>query len=159
MLKFQKHASFEGLASGGVLILFLLAILGCLCGCGKSTVKQEQILFNILPDSRINDERPVYIVIRKVNRTEFQIHDYDFISDMVYANPPNESLLDWHVLMPGQKEKIKIPMPDKSDIGVYVLFAKPGENWKLLFEAPLKKEYHINVKNHEIEEYQKGFLW
>ncbi|SEM09263.1 Type VI secretion lipoprotein, VasD, EvfM, TssJ, VC_A0113 [Syntrophus gentianae] len=159
MLKFHQKDTVEGFAGSAIIILFLLTLMGCLCGCGKSAVKQEQILFNILPDVRINDERPVYIVIRKVNRTEFQIHDYDFISDMVYANPPNESLLDWHMLMPGQKEKIKVIKPDKSDIGVYVLFANPGETWKLLFEAPLKTEYHIKVKNNEIEEYQKGFLW
>jgi predicted component of type VI protein secretion system len=160
MLKFQEATFFERCANCALLVLFLLVVIGGLSGCGKSsTVKTEQILFNIATDSRINDERPVYIVIRKVNRTTFQIDDYDCISDMVYASPQNESLLAWQMLMPGKKEKIRITKPDKSDIGVYVLFINPGENWKLMLEAPLKSEYQLKVKNNELEEFTKGFLW
>ncbi|OPY10243.1 MAG: hypothetical protein A4E66_01593 [Syntrophus sp. PtaB.Bin001] len=160
MLKFQKTAFLERCASCSLMLLFLLPLIGGLYGCGKSSaVKNDQILFNIAADSRINDERPVYIVFRKVNRTIFQIDDYDCISDMVYANPPNETLLAWQMLMPGKKEKIKITKPDKSDIGVYVLFINPGQNWKLMLEAPLKPEYQLKVKNNELEESTKGFLW
>jgi hypothetical protein len=159
MLKFNETTLFSWHATGTMLILSLLLVMGSLYGCGKSTVKKEQITFNIIPDSSINDERPVYIVIRKVNKMEFLVENYDGISDMVYANPPNESLLAWHMLLPGQKEKIQVIKPDKSDIGVYVLFTSPGENWKMILENPLKSEYNINVKNNELEEYRKGFFW
>jgi hypothetical protein len=63
------------------------------------------------------------------------------------------------MLLPGQKEKIQVIKPDKSDIGVYVLFTSPGENWKMILENPLKSEYNINIKNNELEEYRKGFFW
>jgi len=160
MLRFKKTVFFERYASVILIVLLLLVIIGCLYGCGKSTtVKKDQIIFNITPDSRINDERPVYIVIRKVNKMDFLVDNYDCVSDMVYANPPNESLLAWHLLMPGQKEKIQVIKPDASDIGVYVLFTNPGENWKLILEAPLKPKYQIKVKNNELEEYTKGAFW
>jgi len=159
MLKFKETAFWERCGSCALIVLLLL-VMGCLHGCGKSTtVKKEQTIFNIIPDFRINDERPVYVVIRKVNRMDFLIDNYDCISDMVYANSPNESLLAWRMLMPGKKEKIQVIKPDKSDIGVYVLFTNPGENWKLILEAPLKPEYQIKVKNNELEEYTKGFFW
>jgi hypothetical protein len=160
MLKFKDTISFERCASGTLIVLFLFIMMGCLYGCGKSTVKKEKIILNLIPDSRLNDERPVYIMIRKVNsRIEFLVDNYDFISDMVYANPPNENFLALHMLMPGQKEQIQVVKPDRSDIGLYVLFTNPGENWKLLLEDPLKPEYKIIIKNNELEENTKGFFW
>lgn len=154
-----KATLFSWYTARAVIILTLLLITGILYGCGGGAVKKEFITFQIMPDTSINDERPVYIVIRKVNKMEFLIENYDGIAGTVFANPPDESVLAWHMLLPGQNEKIAVVMPEKADIGVYVLFASPGDNWKMILEKPLKSEYKINVKNNELEEYRKGLLW
>jgi hypothetical protein len=159
MLRFEETTFPERWATGALIVLSLLIIMVGMQGCGKSTVKKEQIVFNIVPDARMNDERPVYIVIRKTNRMEFLINDYESISNMIYANPPNESILAWQILLPGQKETIQVVKPEKSDIGAYVLFTNPGENWKLILEDPLKPEYYIKVNNNEAELYNKGLFW
>jgi len=158
MINLRKALFGVSCTTATVIILSLLMVIGSLSGCGKSTVKREEVIFNITPDAHVNDDRPVYIVIRKVNKMEFLTDNYDGITDVVCANPPPESLLAWQMLLPGQKEKIQVFKPEKADIGVYVLFANPGDNWKIILEAPLKKEYNIKVKTNELEEYQRGFF-
>jgi predicted component of type VI protein secretion system len=159
MINLRKALFGVSCTTATVIILSLLIMIGSLSGCGKSTaVKREEVVFNITPDAHVNDDRPVYIVIRKVNKMEFLTDNYDGITDVVCTNPPPESLMAWQMLLPGQNEKIQVFKPEKSDIGIYVLFANPGENWKIILEAPLKKEYNIKVKPNELEEFQRGFF-
>jgi hypothetical protein len=147
-------------AAGAVSILALLLFMGSLHGCGgPKVIPKEQVTFYIAPDSSVNDQRPVYIVFRKVNTKSFLTENYDAIADMVYADPPDESLLAWQVLMPGQNEKVLVTKPEKLSIGVYVLFTQPGERWKMLLEKPLEPEYRITIKKNALDEYRKGILW
>jgi predicted component of type VI protein secretion system len=140
-------------------VIVLLFMTGILYGCGYikswmgggSTVKKEYVTFQIMPVANSNDERPVYILIRKVNKMEFLTENYDRIASRVFASQPDENALAWQILFPGQYEKITIEMPDKTDIGVYALFANPGDNWKMILEKPLKTQYRINVKNNNLE--------
>lgn len=142
------------------LLLFAMVLMaGMFYGCGKGTVKKEMITFQIMPDRTINDEQPVYILIRKVNKTEFLTENYNGIADTVFANPPDESVLARLMLLPGQNEKISVTKPDKDDLGVYAFFARPGDQWKLLLEKPLKSAYKLNVKYNELMEYRKGLFW
>jgi hypothetical protein len=122
-------------------------------------IPKEQVTFHIAPNASVNNQRPVYIVFRKVNTKNFLTESYDNIADMVYADPPDESLLAWHILMPGQNEKVLVTKPDKLSLGVYVLFTQPGEKWKMLLEKPLKSEYKISIQKNVLEEYRKGILW
>jgi hypothetical protein len=145
--------------SRALVVFAMILMAGMLYGCSKGAVKKELITFKIKPDRTINDERPVYLLIRKVNKTEFLTESYNTIADTAFANPPDESVLARLVLLPGQNEKISFTKPDKADLGVYVLFASPGDQWKLLLEKPLKSEYSINLKNNELLEYRKGLFW
>ncbi len=145
--------------AGAVSILAVLLLMGSFYGCGPKAVPKEQVTFYITPDESVNDQRPVYLVIRKVNKKNFLTENYDDIADIVYAEPPDESLLGWHILMPGQNEKILVTKPDTLSIGVYILFTQPGEKWKMLLEKPLESEYKITIKKNALEEYRKGLLW
>lgn len=145
--------------AGAVSILAVLLLMGSFHGCGPKAVPKEQVTFSITPDESVNDQRPVYLVIRKVNKKNFLTENYDDIADIVYAEPPDESLLGWHILMPGQNEKILVTKPDTLSIGVYILFTQPGEKWKMLLEKPLESEYKITIKKNALEEYRKGLLW
>jgi type VI secretion system VasD/TssJ family lipoprotein len=142
------------------ILVFVLVAAG-LYGCfgSKDAMKKEMITFTINPDSSSNDERPVYIVIRKANIKNFLAEDYDVIVDMVHAEPQDESILAWRVLLPGQQEKIEVVKPEKSSVGVYVLFTNPGEKWKMILEKPLESEYKINVKRNVLEDQRKRTFW
>jgi hypothetical protein len=147
-------------AAAAVSVSVLLLFMGSLHGCGgPKVIPREQVTFHIAPHASVNDQRPVYIVFRKVNAKNFLTENYDNIADMVYADPPDESLLAWHILMPGQNEKVLVAKPDKLSIGVYVLFTQPGEKWKMLLEKPFKSEYKFNINKNVLEEYRKGMLW
>jgi type VI secretion system VasD/TssJ family lipoprotein len=142
-------------------ILALVLVVGGFYGCAgsKDSVKKEIITLTVNPDSSSNDGRPVYIVIRKANIKNFLAEDYDTIVDIVHAEPSDETLLAWRILLPGKQEKIEVVKPDKSSLGVYVLFTNPGENWKMMFEIPLESKYNINVKRNVLEDQRKRAFW
>ena len=143
-----------------IILLFMTVILSG-CGSVKSYMrswvgpeppaKKEFITFQIRPAANSNNERPVYLLIRKVNKMEFMTENYDRIAGKALFNQTDESFLASQIVLPGQNEEITIPMPDKSDIGVYVLFADPGDNWKMIFEKPFKSPYRISVTNNNLE--------
>jgi len=99
-------------------------------------------------------------VIRDVNKKSFLIEDYDEIADLVYTDPPEESLLSWHVVLPGRKKEITVEVPGKSDIGIYGMFTQPGENWKIMFERPLESEYEIIIQDNSLQyKKEKNGFW
>jgi len=160
MMKIKDPLSIRHTA-GIFLVIAVILAAGMLNGCSssKGAVKKEMITFQVQPDKTVNDERPVYLLIRRVNKAEFLTETYNAVADTVFANPPDESVLVRLMLLPGQDEKVSVPKPDKADLGVYAFFVRPGEQWKLLLEKPLKSEYKIKVKYNELLEYRKGLFW
>ena len=142
-----------------VFSLVFLLILGILYGCGGNLgLAKRNITFHVMPDSSINNGQPLYIVIRKVNKKSFLLESYDEIADMVYSDPPDESLLAWHPLLPGKKDKIKVEKPKKNEVAIYAMFTQPGEGWKIMLKSPLGSKYDINIKNDNLT-YRKAGLW
>ena len=151
MSKIIKEVFLSRLNVTMVSILVLLLIMGSLCGCaGNKIMLQKKITFSIMPDESSNNKRPLYVVIRKVNKKSFLIEDYDEIADLVYIDPPDESLLAWHVILPGKKEDIKVEIPGKTDVGIYAMFTQPEENWKIMLERPFWEEYEIIIQDNQI---------
>jgi len=132
-----------------VLVLIIIAALQA-CGGAKHVRK---VTFVFTADENINDERSVYIVVRKVNKKAFLAESYDEVANSVFADPIDPAVLASRILMPGTEEKIsmEIVKPDDVNIGVYALFASPGKNWKLLLETPLESKYAIKVKQSHLE--------
>ena len=140
--------------------LVLLLIAGSLCGCGgKKPLLQKHVTFRITPDADINNAQPVYLVIRKVNKTSFLVEDYDEVAKLVYADPPDDSLLAWKALLPGKKEEIKVAIPSESDVGIYGMFTQPDENWKIMIKSPLGSEYDIMIQDNRLKYRGKGGFW
>ena len=126
----------------------LLLTIGFVSGCGGMG---HNVSLKFKPALNANNGKPFYIVIRKVTKTNFLIDGYDEIAGMVYSEPQDESLLAWHVMLPGQKEEIKIEKPDNSSIGIYGLFTNPGKNWKIMIDSPLESKYKIDLQNNDLE--------
>jgi len=95
---------------------------------------------------------------RQIGMLRFLLESYDEIAGMVYSDPPDESLLAWHPLLPGKKDKIKVEKPKKNDVAVYALFTQPGDGWKIMLKNPLGSKYDINVQNGSLT-YRKAGFW
>jgi len=138
--------------------LILLLIGGGLYGCGsKKPIIRKNVTFRITSEADINNAQPVYIVIRKVNKKKFLVENYDEIAELVYADPPDDSVLAWKAILPEKKEKVKVAIPSKSDIGIYGMFTQPDENWKTIINSPFGKKYDILIKDKSIKYRKKGF--
>jgi predicted component of type VI protein secretion system len=133
-----------------IVVLSFTVIMMQACSGPKYVKKVD---FTLIADEKANGERSVYIVIRKMNQKVFLSESYDDVANTVFAEPRDQSLLAWRILMPGQEEKIKLEIikPDEVNIGVYGLFANPGKNWKLLLETPLESKYSIKVRESDLE--------
>jgi len=131
-----------------VMLLIMLSIFAC---AGNKPLLQKKITFCIKPDKSANNAQPLYIVIRDVNKKNFLIEDYDEIANLVYTDPPDKSLLIWHVVLPGRKKEITVEVPGKSDVGIYGMFTQPEENWKIMLERPLGSEYEIIIQDNSLK--------
>lgn len=120
------------------------------CG-GPKHLKKIDFVF--IAGEKANEERSVYIVVRKINKKVFLDESYEDITGTIYADPRDQNLLASRVLIPGQEEKITLEIinPDEASIAIYGLFTNPGKNWKLLFESPLETKYLINIKENNLE--------
>jgi hypothetical protein len=161
MSKIIKEVFFSRIKLRTIGTLAMLLIMVSICGCaGNMPLLQKKITFCIKPDKSANNAQPLYIVIRDVNKKNFLIEDYDEIDDLLYADPPDESLLTWHVVLPGRKEEITVEVSRKSDVGIYGMFTQPEKNWKIMFERPLESEYEIIIQDNNLKyEKEKNAFW
>ncbi len=133
-----------------IAILSFFTMMVQACSAPKHVKK---VNFVLIADKKANEERSVYIVIRKINKKVFLNESYEDVTDTIYAEPRDQNLLAWRILIPGREEKLSVEIikPDEVTIGVYGLFTNPGKNWKLLFETPLESKYSIKIKENNLE--------
>jgi len=80
-----------------------------------------------------NQGGPLFVVVRKTDRAGFLAEDYDAIADGVFAEPRDPAVLRRAIVRPGQVMTLEVPRAegDSEILGVYFLFATPGEDWRL----------------------------
>jgi hypothetical protein len=78
---------------------------------------------------------------------------------MLFANPPNSSVLASFVILPGEEQELKINKPGKNDLGFYCFFTEPGDPWKIKLDQPLGEEYEIELGKNNILEAEKNGGW
>jgi len=137
-------------------VIFVVAglLIATLCSCtGKAEPKR--MVFNITGATNLNNGQPVCLVIRSLTKKDFFIKGYDDIAGLVYADPQDDSMLAWRMIIPGEEQEIEIEQPEKGSLGVYSLFTDPKGNWRLMIEQPFEKKYEILIHQHDLE-YRKG---
>lgn len=151
-------SNLKRLLLGTILIPVLVASI---VGCGGKHVPPPEILFTVDSDDETNDGQPFYCAIRSVNANQFLTEGYDGVANMLFANPPNPSVLASFVILPGEEQEIKIKKPGKNDLGFYCFFTEPGDPWKVRLDQPLGEEYQVELgKNNILEtEKEKGGWW
>ena len=140
----------------GTMLISVLVI-----GCGKKHVPPPQIVFTIESEGEANDGQPFHCAIRSVNAKQFLIEGYDGVANMLFANPPNSTVLATLVILPGEEQELKINKPGQNDLGFYCFFTQPGDPWKVRLQQPLGEEYEISLGKNKILETEKtdGGWW
>lgn len=146
----RRRSSGCALHNAFPLLCVLFSVSLCLCcfilgGCKHMTL-------TLKADYNANRGQPVYVLIRSVNEKAFLTESYQDISNMIFKDPPDPSILSYQVLLPGQKQKIKIEKPENASVGVYGLFTEPDEEWKMLLPQPFRYRYLLTLERNRMVE-------
>ena len=131
-----------------VIGLLMLGMGGLFSGCAST------IRFSITADDQTNKTTPVYVVVRSVDGQTFLAEHYNAVAEKVFQNEPDETILERTIIFPNQTEVIQIEQPETGNLGVYVLFSEPGENWRIPLQAPFPQEVLISLGKNQIRRVQ-----
>jgi hypothetical protein len=152
-----KHLARRG--RGFVVTVLVLIVLGSLGGCGKKQIAPPKMTFRIEADEQTNRGQPFYVVFRSIQGQQFITESYRDIADMVFANPPNASVLGNQVVLPGEEHEIVVEQPVKENVGIYGLYTEPGEQWKIMLSQPLEEQYVVKFEHNRMTvAKRKGFI-
>lgn len=119
---------------------------------------------NIHSDPASNKGQVFYLVTRSVTDRQFLSDTYQSVASLVFAEPPDPSVLAHHAIVPGNRQALKVPQPMQNAVAFYFLFTEPGDNWKKMVSQPLASSYDIKVTPEDdvLIDRHKGFfrrLW
>jgi len=159
----SDHCRTNSLPRWGKYLFFSILALGML-GCGffggkKKPVQTPKITFTIKSDFETNYAQPFYLLFRTVNEQQFVTESYQDVAKIVFASPPDASVLGNHAVVPGEKEEMDIDKPMKDSVGVYGLFTEPSKQWKVMLSSPLDSEYVIAFKKNTMTVKKKKGLF
>lgn len=147
-----KERFLKGWRTQFIVAVMTSVLLVGLCSCAKNRMS-----IKFQSNYNTNDEQPVCIVIRSVNYNNFLTESYQDIAEMVYADPPNPTVIASHIILPGTKEKIEIEIPPKELVGVYCLFKEP-DIWKVILRRPFDSKYYIILEHNRIVIKKRGLF-
>ncbi len=155
----QRHAEkniVSRLEKRIIITIAILVISTFIGGCGKKRIPPPQITFTIKSNEETNQGRLFYVAIRSVNSNQFLIETYQGAASMIYTDPPDPSILARRVILPGEKQKIKVVKPDQNQVGLYFFFTDPGDPWRVMIEQPLDDKYKIALDKNRIVQTEKS---
>lgn len=121
-----------------------LTILGAalaLPGCGGST---RELRLTLTPAAEMNDARSCYVLARSIDGKAFSTESYDDVAGKAMA--PDDSVLSAVAVLPGVKQVLTMPVPQKGRVAIYALFKQPeDEAWRLLLPEEVPEEVEIRL--------------
>ena len=116
-----------------VVVLWLAA-----WGCAHSKKVKRTVI--LMPAADANFGRPFYVLFRTVDEKQFLTDSYNRVAKMVYPNSEDPSVLKVALVWPATQRKIEVEVAKDKAIGVYCIFTRPGNPWKLLLVPPMDSE-------------------
>ncbi len=111
-----------------------------LSSCGGS----KQVKLTIVPSKDMNEARSCYVLARYVDDKLYGAESYEDVAAKVMA--PDASVSRSVVVLPGVRQEITLPLPEKGRIAVYALLQKPEDDgWRVVFPAETPKEAEIHL--------------
>jgi hypothetical protein len=145
----SQHTQKNHHRVGHALLLCLLIVSAMLSSGCASTLR-----FSVTAETNTNKNAPVYLVVRSVDGQAFLAEHYNAVAEKVFQGVPDKSILERKIIFPGQSETIQIDTPAEGNIGVYILFSEPGENWRIPLQAPFPEEVLISLGKNQIRRVQ-----
>jgi len=144
----KKHGTHMKRMRFVIIAMLVLSVAGV--GCARK--RYAYVHMTSYPDS--NNGRPVYVMVREVNKSNFLVDYYGDIAELIYADKDkkDESVLGWVMVKPGEKTELKVRRNEGAELAFYGLFTEPGDNWKVWVSAPLKKSYRVYVGKNNLWE-------
>lgn len=115
-------------------------------------------------DTATNNGQLFYLVARAINDKQFLTDSYQTVANMVFADPPDKTIIRTHVVLPGMEQILLVEQPEESPVAFYFLFTDPGDQWKKLLDQPLAKDYNIKIEKNVVtinkrKSFWRRFLW
>jgi len=117
----------------------LAAVLLVGCGGGAPHVaKPVPIQLRITAGKDTNHGGSMYVVVRKTDAAGFLSENYDAIADGLFGEPRDAAVVRKAIVRPGQVTTLEADrdLKDGEIFGVYFLFSRPGESWRLAIQDP-----------------------
>jgi len=131
--------------------LMHLLLLSVLSGCAGN-----RMALKVQSGYDTNEQQPVALVVRAVNYNTFVTESYQDVVQNVYADPPDPTMLDARILLPGQEAEIVFEKPAKDLVGIYCLFSRP-RIWKEVIRRPFKNKYRVILRQNDMLMDKRGF--
>lgn len=116
-------------------------------GCASS-----EMMLSVRPNDALNDQRPVYLLVRNVDEKTYLEETYEAAAAKVMA--PDDSVLKMAVVFPGTPQDIKVSPPAKGQVGVYVFFYRAEGDWKALLPSTAEL-FEVEIKGSRLKIEQK----
>ena len=138
-----------------IALLVVAVLTSSLAGCKMNLFKKKRssrMHFRVTSIPETNHGRAVHAVIRSVTPQEFLTDSYEKMSDMAYSKPKADGVLRSFAIVPGQIKHVRLEKEREKAVGIYFLFSKPGEQWKLLLPQPIGRKYNLYLNKDSVEQ-------
>lgn len=143
------------------LVGWLLAISVAVCcfGCSSRRPPPPQMKLQVKSDQAVNEGQLFYMVLKASTDKQFLTDSYQGVAGIVFADPPDKSVIGSLVIYPGLTQDFQVIQPEESPLAFYFLFTNPGDQWKKLIDQPLASAYNIRINKNDITITKKRSFW
>lgn len=129
------------------LLTLVLALIGAGCVSGTRIYVRST--------DRSNDGNTLYAMLRSVDAKTIRSNEiYHDVAAKLFADPADSSVVESRPIFPGNPVTFNVSEGDATNLVVYFLFTRPGQNWRLPLRSPLPSEVYVDLGDNEIERVQ-----
>ena len=123
--------------------LSALAALVLLGGCAQS-----QIALSVKSPPGTNQDRPMYMLVRKVDPKQYASEAYSEVAAKVGAT--DTSVVLSAVIYPGTIQRFQVQAPKEGAMAVSFLFTAPDGNWQVLVDPAQTRALDVELTANRI---------
>lgn len=99
-------------------------------------------------DQDANGGNPVHMMIRSVDAKTLSIESYEAAADVLFASPPDPSVLDATVIFPERQVRRSVVPSDAEGLGLYFFVAdEDPANWRLALPTSGLEEFCVRLSS------------
>lgn len=156
----RKKTPRPGMGFPAICLVCAAVLLLMIVGCGgRSAPAVPQMTLNIEAEADANAGKVFYVVVRSTLERQYFTATYADIAGIVFADPPDASMLGAFPVFPGKDQAFTVKQPDQNPVAFYFLFTEPSEYWRQIVPQPLAKAYYIEIAGNTVIVREKKSFW